>query len=987
MGRFSLRITILAWLLAIGLLPVIIVGAMGHYQARKSRLRDVTVELTAMTAHRLQDAMVLSDHLEKAVAHATVNTEIVSVLRAGGPEAAQRLDKMRQSWEVGEMWLMDSHGRPLAWSRPGHTWSRGQGTPPNQSTELGGLVRESLDRGIPLSRPFHGSRSGRSYLAQPIRNQAQEIEGLFVLSVKLSELLNSLGHTCSVPDGTRTYLVTESGLVVADLVTGAPFPVLREFSLPEAGQGSSVPLSRLGPQEGYLTITRPLEFLGQPYSLVTTLTQDQALVGLQSMDMGLAATTAVVAILATLVGLLIAHLLVDPLEVLSRNMLRVADGHEVLALPERGPKEIRKLTAVFRAMLGRLQEARELNDLQLTLKKNQVHLNEKLRGASSAQEMAPLALEFLQETLGAVLGVFYLVEAGTGLEPVATFGIEDPGSLSTVTSGRGFLAETMLHGRVKVLRGVEVDHGRVRTGLVDTTVQSLIVLPLRFDGQNLGLIELGRQDAVSESDLEFLGLVGETVAVALNTGRSRDRVNRLLKETWVQAENLSRHQKDLRETNRELAQADQYKSEFLANMSHELRTPLNSLLIMAQVLAENRSGHLNQEEVDSAVTIRKAGEDLLHLINDVLDLSRVDAGKLEVHIGPRDTVEVFKELEDLFRPVAADRQLVWDVLRYPDLPEVIHTDSLRLSQILRNILNNAFKFTESGGVTLVGRRATDLEIQEQGLLERGDCVVFEVSDTGIGMSTEVEAKIFEAFHQGDSGVGRRFGGSGLGLSISGRLVRILGGSIRVRSEEGKGSVFSLLLPVAPPEDLGEEGSHTVIWETSDAALQGPESPSGYASLLSEPMEEETPGPEADPPPAEPVPELEGMNILVCDDDMRTVFRLTEILEEAGCQVQLARTWQEALDLSHRETVFAGVILGTEVSDAPGGKPCRQWQEHCGQSAAPVLILANDGEGPEYPEAAGILERSRSPQGVLTLIGETFGRGGAAVDAGVREVTS
>src|SRR6185437_8601223 len=264
----------------------------------------------------------------------------------------------------------------------------------------------------------------------------------------------------------------------------------------------------------------------------------------------------------------------------------------------------------------------------------------------------------------------------------------------------------------------------------------------------------------------------------------------------------------LEEKAEQLALSSKYKSEFLANMSHELRTPLNSLLILAKLLTENKDGNLNKKQVEFASTIYSSGADLLNLINDILDLSKVEAGKMEVNVGELPMAEVRDFVERTFGPVAEQKKLEFKVDIAPGVPSPILTDSQRLQQVLKNLLANAFKFTSQGSVTLAIHPAESTRKFASRSLDRAEGVVaFEVRDTGVGIPRDKQQLIFEAFQQADGTTSRKYGGTGLGLSISREIARLLGGEIRVESTPGKGSTFTLFVPTKiepPPEQPAPE---------------------------------------------------------------------------------------------------------------------------------------------------------------------------------------
>jgi len=351
-------------------------------------------------------------------------------------------------------------------------------------------------------------------------------------------------------------------------------------------------------------------------------------------------------------------------------------------------------------------------------------------------------------------------------------------------------------------------------------------VPLVTDGHLTGAIEFGLFRDINDTDLEFIEQCRQTVSVGFGINHARQEKNLLLQKTLEQAEELRTQQEELQQTNEELEERAQlleqqreqinlkkqaieiandlllkkaeeleqvstYKSEFLANMSHELRTPLNSLMILSGLLRDNRDGNLTPKQVEFAKTIHGAGNDLLNLINDILDLSKIEAGKLEYHYEETPLQGIFEALKSTFNPVAEQKGLAFELLADPSLPVTLNIDEQRIMQILKNLLSNAFKFTSKGEVRLKASMAPALD---NPLATRA--ITFAVQDTGIGISPDKLNQIFQAFKQADGTTSRKYGGTGLGLSISLQLVRAMGGDIRVSSQEGHGSIFTLYIPVS-----------------------------------------------------------------------------------------------------------------------------------------------------------------------------------------------
>ncbi|MBF0460577.1 MAG: response regulator [Magnetococcales bacterium] len=465
------------------------------------------------------------------------------------------------------------------------------------------------------------------------------------------------------------------------------------------------------------------------------------------------------------------------------------------------------------------------------LRRVQIALNSRLQGDLRVDSLGEKILGVLVENLDAQVGAVYVTEPGARLRRVAGHGLDlsqEQGALLRL--GEGLTGQAAQDNRAVHVRDLPEGYLRVTSAVGRTTARELLIAPASADGAVYAVTELGFLHPVSPTEFAVLGRVSETIAIALRTAQDRSRLEELLEENQRQAEALQTQQEELRVSNEELEQgnhtlqisqaqlenqqaeleqtntqleeqtqslerqrdelavasaelqrASVYKSEFLANMSHELRTPLNSSLILSKLLADNREGNLNPEQIKFAQTIYAAGNDLLTLINDILDLSKIEAGKQDVRPESIPLARLLDDLANMFQPVAAQNRLELALRMEAGVPDTIETDPTLLLRILKNLLSNALKFTERGGVALVVG-ATDGRIR------------FDVRDTGVGIAADQHEVIFEAFRQADGRSNRKFGGTGLGLSIARDLARMLGGDLRVESTPGCGSLFTLSLP-------------------------------------------------------------------------------------------------------------------------------------------------------------------------------------------------
>lgn len=496
-------------------------------------------------------------------------------------------------------------------------------------------------------------------------------------------------------------------------------------------------------------------------------------------------------------------------------------------------EEQHTLDLAFAGMARSLRHNREHEALRDWLKNGQNELNTILRGDKSTAELTERTLAFLTEYLGAGIGVFYLFDDKEALLRISSSYALAPrkGLSGQIALGEGLAGQAALERKTICLNAAPPDYLPISSGLGEADPANIVVLPLLHNDALIGIIEIGSFKVFSNNDLEFLEQTREGIAIALSVNSSRQLVNELLEQTQGQAEELRVQQEKLQQTNEELEdrarmleqkregiraknreleatslelqrKADElqrvsvYKSEFLANMSHELRTPLNSLMILSSLLKDNREGNLTAKQIEFAATINGAGRDLLNLINDILDLSKIESGHLEFHYEELNIAELCGQLETLFQPIAGDKGIIFTVTRGENAPEAIVTDSQRTRQILQNLLSNACKFTSQGSVSL---RAYTPEGKENPL--KTAAVAFTVTDTGIGIPADKQELVFNAFQQADGSTSRTYGGTGLGLSISRQLARSMGGEISLISGSGNGSTFTLYLPVEGVCDL------------------------------------------------------------------------------------------------------------------------------------------------------------------------------------------
>ncbi|MDK1476413.1 HAMP domain-containing protein [Streptomyces sp. 549] len=688
--------------------------------------------------------------------------------------------------------------------------------------------------------------------------------------------------------------------------------------------------------------------------------------------------------------------------------------------------EILKLQGYINEMISNLRETTLANQEQDWLKGNLARISGLMQGRRDLKDVAQLIMSELTPAVSAQHGAFFLAvpdggrpeDVGVGqgadgsydLRLLGAYGYTQGLMPTSFAPGEGLIGTAAKEQRTILMENTPPGYLKIASGLGEAPPAHVIVLPVVFESVVLGVVELAAFQPFTQIQKDFLSQIAEMIATSVNTISVNTKTEVLLEQSQELTEQLQERSielesrqkaledsnaqleekaKQLAQTNRDieiknseieearqvleeraeqLAVSMRYKSEFLANMSHELRTPLNSLLILAKLLADNAEENLSAKQVEFAETIHGAGSDLLQLINDILDLSKVEAGKMDVSPTRIALVQLVDYVEATFRPLTAEKSLDFSVRVSPELSATLHTDEQRLLQVLRNLLSNAVKFTDSGAVELVIRSAAadvPVSIREQ-MLEAGslrdadaEMIAFSVTDTGIGIAQSKMRVIFEAFKQADGTTSRKYGGTGLGLSISREIARLLGGEIHAVSEPGRGSTFTLYLPLHPAgllshgfgpagDDDGGDGEgheNTVGHETAAAIEAGPQP----AQLLPPPssggsVARRAPGAQSSGTAPESAPQVTGRSrrngswpsdgeqeparpsaggrfhsekVLIVDDDIRNVFALTSVLEQNGLQVLYAENGREGIEVLEQHDDVALVLMDIMMPEMDG----------------------------------------------------------------------
>ncbi|MFI6464346.1 HAMP domain-containing protein [Streptomyces sp. NPDC050528] len=612
----------------------------------------------------------------------------------------------------------------------------------------------------------------------------------------------------------------------------------------------------------------------------------------------------------------------------------VAQGDMSRSITVETQGEVTELKDNINLMVANLRETTRAKDW---LESNLARLAALMQGHRDLMEVADLILRELTPLVNAQYGAFFLADPdedslrtaipAKGLAFIAGYGSAQAATVDTgAMPVHGLVRQAAREKKRILVEEAPPDYIKINSGLGEAAPASVVIIPIIFEDKLLGVIELASFSRFSDVHLAFFDQFVNTIGVAINTIIANSRTESLLGQSQrlamqlqERSDELQKQQAELQRSNAELeekaallATSSQYKSEFLANMSHELRTPLNSLLILARLLSDNPDGRLSDQEVQFATTIHRSGSDLLQLINDILDLSKIEAGRMDVRPKRLPLIKLLDYVHATFRPLTLDRGLSFEVSVGEDVPREMWSDEQRLQQILRNLLSNAIKFTATGRVELRVNRVKDPEHRYSD--DSDEVIAFAVSDTGIGIAAEKLPVIFEAFQQADGTTNRKYGGTGLGLSISREISGLLGGRIVAESEPGRGSTFTLYVPVVSP---GHAAGGAPLTEDRELPLL-PEQLSTEPYTSTE-VDDSWPTPtKLEAWKAGRAGQvLPGRRVLIVDDDIRNVFALTHVLGRVGMPVLYAENGREGIETLERNPDVELVLMDIMMPEMDG----------------------------------------------------------------------
>jgi signal transduction histidine kinase/ActR/RegA family two-component response regulator len=670
----------------------------------------------------------------------------------------------------------------------------------------------------------------------------------------------------------------------------------------------------------------------------------------------------------------LASTLTSQLRAISVVSTAVARGDLTQAIDIAAQGEVAALRDTINQMIVTLRETTTENAEQGWLDSNLARIGALMQGQRDLTQVSQMIMNEVAPLVNAQVGAFFLPTDPVSEPPTpnnswlawqmsAGYAVSPESTPRVFRTGEGLIGQAAATKQVVLVLDIEPEYLQIGFGVGSTSPRSVVVLPVLFEGETLAVIEFGSVRPFSQLHLTFLERLVGALGVAIASIQANSRTEELLAQSQRLAAELRDQSAEMQRTNAELeekasllseqnrnveiknmeidaarrgvedkakqlARASQYKTEFLANMSHELRTPLNSLLLLSRLLADDEDNNLTEKQREFATTIHSAGSELLLLIDDILDLSKIEAGRVDLDPQPVELGQMRAYVEQAFVPQAEDKGLQLRVEVAPELPSTIETDAQRLQQILRNLLSNAIKFTSEGSVVLaIEPAAPGARFGVPGLDNASKVLAFTVRDTGIGISTDKLEMIFEAFQQADGTTSRKYGGTGLGLSISKELAQMLGGVITVTSEVGSGSAFSLFLPHELPNVEGMDPPRRV---KEPLALMGLSAPDGHGPILRS---------HSGPPRMDSKPiDLTGVTVLIVDDDVRNVFALTSALELHGLTVLYADNGSAGIQLLTEHPEVDIVLMDAMMPELDGNATTKLIRELPGGADLPVVFL-------------------------------------------------
>ena len=913
--RSGLRRTLLIWFLALSLIPVATIGILGYLNGHAYLKENAQESLKLVCMEHARDiqnyfSSMLMDLRRKSATR--VNYEFLEDLIKGFKESHKPLREYVRSFkwatavskygtDLGiycrdygyhDILFLDAQGNILFTVAGEKDLGTNILSGKSSDTLFASACRQALKTGRPTFSDFEfygpSGNAEAGFLVSVMVNDDGDTIGLMVFQLSIGPINRIMKEGLTSDETVVIYLIggdlkirSHSSPAKETMILGRPVETEIAFLwLKEHGEGLEIAgeademeereLIYQGPRgKSVLGVHGNITIAGVSFGIIAEIEESEAFAAANQLRNMVIIMLIGMTLLVFFVAARVSNRIVRPISRLSDLAKRAAGGNFDQEIEVKTRNEIGELAGDANRMLHGLREMTEENRRKDWFETGLGKLNDKMRGDQEPSALGRAIITFLAEYLNARIAAFYIADDSRRLKLFGSYAFKRRKNLSNEFEfGEGLVGQAALERESITITNVPDDYIAVSSSLGETPPRNILVFPVLFNDEVMGVIELGTFDDFHQRDLDFLNQVSEGIAIAVESAQSRGRVQGLLEQTQAQSEELETQQEELRQSNEELEEqaealkasegrlreqqeelqqtneeleeksgaleeqttkleeqkgdiekknaqleaarkaveekafdletSGKYKSEFLANMSHELRTPLNSILLLSGFLSGNKDGRLEDDQVESARAIHSSGTELLALINEVLDLSKVESGKMELVVEDVG-LEVFSNaMKREFQPLAEEKEIELLLDLADNLPETIRTDRQRLNQIIKNFFSNAFKFTATGSVTLCvsrpGRGDHATSMCANAGLDPEKSVCLSVVDTGSGIEEGKQKQIFEAFQQADGSTSRKYGGTGLGLSISRELAKLLGGRIGLESDPGKGSAFTLYLP-------------------------------------------------------------------------------------------------------------------------------------------------------------------------------------------------
>ncbi len=945
-------------------------------------------------------------------------------------EFGSDISKFRKAYNYYDIFLINKNGDILYTVVGENDLGTNLFTGPQRKSKFSASCRHSLETGqLSFSDYERHNPSGKNvfgFVTSPVINQAGNKIGIIAFQLPIGPINKIMHRETNLGKTAETYLVgpdltlrsisilaPEKNLIEDKILTSQTKllkkQIDQEVKIEEMVHRAFIYNGPKG--RPVFGIHHDFVIQNVNFGLIAEIQKKEAFANVTNLRRTMIFMVGLTGFIVIIFTIILVRRIIKPLLFLSEGARKVEQGDFDKPIKIKSKNEIGSLADSFNAMIESLKKNREYNRLQNWFKTGQMELGETMAGLTDLTKFSTSIISCLAKYVKADIGAVYIVDKNDDdrLNLMGSYAFSArKHTVNQINFGEGLVGQAALEKQRILLTRVPVDYLAVQSGLGEAQPRCIVVMPLVHNEKIFGIIELGALETFSEKTLEFLDLVSNSIAVAIQTILAHQKVGDLLNETQIQAMELGVQQEELRQSNetlekqavslkesetklqaqqeelrltndsllaqsaeleeqtaqleiqkseiqnknidlentrialekkaKDLEMAGKYKSEFLANMSHELRTPLNSILLLSKHLSDNKDGNLTKKQMECAVTVHTSGNELLNLINEVLDLSKVEAGQMALEIEDTSIKDITRSIERNFMPVAEEKGIDFDISISNELPEIIRTDAQRLSQILKNLLSNAFKFTDKGFVFFeICRPDRDKICSSNNSCITAKTIAFKVKDTGPGIKNHKQHIIFQAFKQADGTTSRTYGGTGLGLSISLEFAKLLGGDIQLSSIEGEGSMFTLYIPEtfegqqdyspadsAPPEEAAKAGlPSTISLEKEIPQSNYTAPPTFQEEYVSDDRKVITP---------------ESRSILIIEDDPDFAKILRDVAREKGFKALVAESGETGLYMADFYTPN-GIILDLGLPGMDGKTVISRLKDNLETRHIPVQVIS------------------------------------------------